>query len=125
MANRPSNPPPARAYGGAPVFAGIRITAGATTLAGCAEAWGVRSITRNGAGDYSVTLNRHKGCIAQVTLNATDTTLFHQTRTILQTDSTQTFRFVHRSVAFASVASGDALSDSFVSLDVLFYQRGE
>ena len=111
---------------GTQVVAAISILPGATTLATCRETWGISSITRNGAGDYTVVvLGKPKGTIPQVTYEASDVTLFHDVKVLLQTDSTATFRISHRSVAFASVASGHALSDSFVALNVLFLGRSE
>lgn len=116
---------PARANG-SQIISSFRFAPGVTTVAGMAEASGVSSITRNGAGDYTIVLtDRPKGFVVALSLQSADTTLFHQLREISHTDSTTTVRIVHRSVAFASVASGDALSDSFDFISAIVTKRGE
>lgn len=105
-------------------LAGIRFIPGASPT--ILEQWGVKSLTRNGAGSYTVALaNKPKGMIAKADGQENDTTTFHFTRVESQSDAAGTVTVSHKSVAFASVASGPTASDTVDEITVLIYARGE
>lgn len=117
---------PAQAHGPG-VFAACRFVPGASTAAIVTqESWGVSSIVRDSAGTYTITLRgKPKGFIAVPSHTENDTTHFHFVRVESQSDSAGTVTISHKSVAFASVASGPTASDTVDALTVLFYERAE
>lgn len=82
---------------------------------------GVISITRLGAGQYQ--LNLEGPCkqiaYAECTYIEDDTTNYHFTRVASHSAAARTVTVEHRSVAFASVASGATLSDTVDELCVI------
>lgn len=116
---------PVRAHGGEPAFAGCRFVPGASTAAIVKqESWGVQSITRDSTGVYTIKLlGAPKGFIATVGFTENDTTTYHFVRVESQSDSAKTVTISHKSVVFASVASGPAVSDTVDAITVLFYER--
>ncbi len=120
MADR-RHPAPARAYGPG-CFAAIRFVPGATPT--IQERWGIASLTRDNTGLYTIALQgKPKGFIAIPSHTENDTTHFHFVRVESQSDSAGTVTISHKSVAFASVASGPAASDTVDAITCLFYSR--
>lgn len=78
------------------------------------EAFGITSITRSGAGAYVVNLAIAPRTIimADVTVVENDTTTYHFARVESTSASAKTITISHKSVAFASVASGPTASDT-------------
>ena len=114
---------PSRAYGSA-VLAAIRFVPGASPT--IEEQWGIRSLVRNGAGDYTVSLlGKPKGFVALASYVENDTTLYHVVRVDSRSDVTNSVQVTHKSVAFASVATGPALSDTVDAITVVFLERSE
>lgn len=114
---------PARGYG-SNVVALITFVPGTTPTV--TEQWGVRSLARGGAGDYTITLlGKPKGFSAVVSIEENDTTLYHFARVESKSVSAGTVTISHKSVAFASVASGPTLSDTVDSITVVVYERSE
>jgi len=109
------------------VLAAVRFVPGATPTV--QEGWNctvARTPAGAGAGDYTVTLKgKAKGVIAQVEAQENDTTTYHFCRVESQDDAAGTIKISHKSVAYASVAAGPALSDTVDSITVLIYARGE
>lgn len=109
------------------LIAAVRFVPGATPTV--QESWMctvARTPSGSGAGDYTVTLkNKPKGMVAVAVGNENDTTTYHFVRVEEQSDSAGTVRISHKSVAYASVASGPALSDTIDSITVLVYSRSE
>lgn len=118
-------PAPAKAFGGEPCFAACRFVPGASTAAiVLQESWGIQSIVRNSAGNYTITLlGRPKGFVCVVGYHEDDTTTYHFVRVESQSDSARTVTISHKSVAFASVASGPAASDTVDAITLQFHER--
>jgi hypothetical protein len=116
---------PAKGFGYGPVFAAARFVPAATPTV--QEAWGIKSIARNGgAGLYRLTLaDKAPGFVALVAITENDTTLYHVARVESFDVAAGTIDISHKSVAFASVASGPTASDSVDSITVLVYARGQ
>lgn len=88
------------------------------------EAHGVKSITRSGAGAWTVTMAG--ACEAMVAFIAhveNDTTHYHFAEITATNASAGTFTARHRSVAYASVASGPTASDTVDQIEVLVLRR--
>lgn len=89
-----------------------------------AEAHGVRSVARSGAGAWTVTLD--SACKAMLVLIAyveNDTTHYHIAEVTATNAAAGTFTARHRSVAYASVASGPSASDTVDQIEVLVLKR--
>lgn len=88
------------------------------------EAQGVTSITRTGAGAYTLNLKEKcKALIAIIREVENDTTTYHFARVESSDAAGGTIAVSHKSVAFASVASGPTASDTVDELEVIFIQR--
>jgi hypothetical protein len=88
------------------------------------EAHGVRSVARTGAGAWTVTLD--SACEAMLVLVAyveNDTTHYHFVDVTATNAAAGTFTARHRSVAYASVASGPSASDTVDQIEVLVLKR--
>lgn len=88
------------------------------------EAHGVRSVARSGAGAWTVTLS--SPCEAMLALIAyveNDTTHYHFAEVTATNAAAGTFTARHRSVAYASVASGPSASDTVDQIEVLVLKR--
>ena len=89
------------------------------------EASGVTSVTRSGAGAYTITLTDSKvkdlQCLIQVIEN--DTTHYHVARVESISLTAGTITVSHKSVAFASVASGPSGSDTVDQLQAVITYR--
>lgn len=95
------------------------------------EAQGVSSVTRSGAGAYAVNVkDPSKELVAVVGYRENDTTTYHFVRVESYTQSTSNgitrytaINISHKSVVFASVASGPTASDTVDEITVWFIQR--
>ena len=89
------------------------------------EAEGVVSVTRTGAGLYTILLTDTKcqsiECHIQPIVN--DTTLFHFVRVESINNTAGTIAVSHKSVAYASIASGPTPSDTVDQLEALILYR--
>ncbi len=88
------------------------------------EAHGVRSVARSGAGAWTITLAG--ACEAMVALIAyveNDTTKYHFAEITATDAAAGTITARHRDVAYASVASGPAASDTVDQIEVLVLRR--
>ncbi len=112
---------------GAGPIAACRFTPGASQAAiVVSEQWGVTSITRDNTGLYTIAIaGKPKGVCAVVAVQENDATHWHVGRVESQSDSAGTVTISHKSVAYASVASGPSLSDTVDGLVVLIYGRAE
>lgn len=107
------------------ILASVRFVPAATQAAIVVnEQWGIKSITRDGAGLYTIAIfGKVKGMTAVVAVQENDTTLYHVGRVESQSDTAGTVTISHKSVAFASVASGPTLSDTADGIVVHIYGR--
>lgn len=121
-----------RAYGPDTVLAYVRWTpsgsATQTITGASAEACGVKSVTRSGAGAYVITFADKPKFIIPIGAEyvENDTTTYHFARvesTSIPTSGPATATVSHKSVAFASVASGPAGSDTVDELCFAFALR--
>lgn len=88
------------------------------------EAHGVRGVARSGAGAWTVTLDSGcAGLIAFIQHVEDDTTHFHFAEVTATSASAGTFTARHRSVTYASVASGPSASDTVDQIEVLVIKR--
>lgn len=113
-----------KGYGPETVDGVVRWAPSGDTTQTLSEARGVTGVTRTGAGAYTVQLpGGIKDIEAVVGYVDDDTTHFHfaDITSIDQTDRKIYVR--HRSVAFASVASGPSASDTVDQLIVMFSAR--
>ena len=117
---------PTRAYGSIAVAA-VRFVPAATTAAIVVqEGWGIRSITRDSTGVYTIALlGKPKGVVALTDFVENDATTYHFVRVESQSDSANTVTISHKSVVFANVATGPAASDTVDAISVVFYERSE
>lgn len=108
-------------------IAAVRFTPGASQAAvTVAEQWGVKSVTRDNTGLYTIAIfGKAKGLVAVATGQENDATTFHFVRVESQSDSAGTVTISHKSVAYASIASGPTLSDTIDAVVVYIYARGE
>ncbi len=109
------------------IQAAVRFTPGASQAAIVVqEQWGVQSITRVSTGLYDIKLQgKVKGMCAYACGQEDDTTNWHVVRVESQTDSTATVRVSHKSVVYASVASGPSFSDTIDAIVVYVYGRAD
>lgn len=116
---------PVKGFGYGNLLAAVRFVPGATPT--IQEAWGVKSVARNGgAGLYRITLaDKAPGFTVFTTYTENDTTLYHVVRTEAFSVANGTVDISHKSVAFASVASGPTASDTVDDITVLVYARGQ
>lgn len=121
-----------RAYGPDTVLAWVRWTpsgsATQTITGSSAEACGVKSVTRSGAGAYLITFSEKPKFIVPLCAECVenDTTTYHFVRvesTSVPASGPATATVSHKSVAFASVASGPAGSDTVDELYFAFALR--
>jgi hypothetical protein len=102
----------------------VRWTPSASATQTLTEAHGVLTVTRSGAGAYVVNLREPcKSLVAIVQVVENDTTLYHVARVESSSASAGTVTLSHKSVAFASVASGPTASDTVDELQVIILQR--
>lgn len=88
------------------------------------EQWGVKSVTRDGTGAYTIAVfGKVKGMTAVAVGQENDTTTYHFVRVESQSDTAGTVTISHKSVAFASVASGPTASDTIDGIVVHIYCR--
>lgn len=106
-------------------LAAARFVPGASTAAiSTLEKWGIDTITRDSTGVYTLkVVGKVKGMVAVVGYTENDTTTFHFVRVESQSDSAGTVTLSHKSVAFASIASGPTASDTVDAITVLIYGR--
>lgn len=116
---------PIKGYGFGNLIAAVRFVPGATPT--IQESWGVKTVARNGgAGLYRITLaDRPPGLVALAGYSENDTTLFHFVRVEAFSAANGTVDISHKSVAFASIASGPTASDTVDDLTVFVYSRGQ
>ncbi len=104
-------------------FAPTAYTSGTIAMT-LTEAQGVTGVSQTAAGLFTVTLaKKPKALVALVSLVENDTTLFHFARVESSSASAGTVNISHKSVAYASVASGPALSDTVDELVVVVISR--
>lgn len=112
------------AYGPETRVAYVRWAPSGSATQTLSESQGVVSVTRSGAGAYTVNLPvKPKDLIAIVQIVEDDTTLYHFARVESQSPTAGTVSISHKSVAFASVASGPTASDTVDQLEVLILMR--
>jgi hypothetical protein len=106
-------------------IAACRFTPAASTAAiVTSEKWGIDTITRDSTGVYTIKLfGKVKGMIALAVGQENDTTTYHDVRVESQSDTAGTVTISHKSVLFASVATGPAVSDTIDSICVFIYGR--
>lgn len=116
---------PVKGFGYGNLLAAVRFVPGATPT--IQEAWGVKSVARNGgAGLYRITLaDKAPGFVVKVDYNENDTTLYHVVRCETFSVTNGTVDISHKSVAFADVATGPTASDSIDAITVFVYARGQ
>jgi hypothetical protein len=109
-----------QAYGPALQLAYARWTPSGSSPQTITDAGGVSSITRTSAGLYVVNLS--EGCKAIVYAHAyhieDDATTFHFTRVQSTAAASKTITVSHKSVVYASIASGPTASDTVDELCV-------
>lgn len=109
---------------GTQFWGGCRWVPSGSALQTLAESFGVISVTRNNAGDWTALLA--PGCIditAWAAYVENDTTHYHFAEVSAINQATRQVSIRHRSVAFASVASGPALSDTVDQMALFFRAR--
>lgn len=88
------------------------------------EAQGVTSVTRSGAGQYVVNLRSPcKALVAIPSFVENDTTDYHFVRVESSSASAGTVNVSHKTVAFASVASGPTASDTVDEICLVVIMR--
>ncbi len=121
---------PVRGYGPSPVLAYAVFTpANINTAQTLTEAFGITQIIRtsNGvAGIWTVTLAQPVAAgtryVVMVNGVENDTTLFHFVR--CESQAAGSFVISHKSVAYASVASGPAATDTVDAIHIMVLQAG-
>ncbi len=105
----------------------MRFTPGASQAAIVVqESWGVTSITRDGAGLYTIKLQgKVKGMCAVAVGQENDTTNYHWVRVESQSDTAGTVTISHKTQVFASVASAPTASDTIDGIVVYIYGRAD
>jgi hypothetical protein len=117
---------PTRSYGAVAIAAGRFVPGASTAAIVTNESWGVNSIVRDGTGLYTVSLKgKPRGFVVLVSETENDTTTYHFVRVESQSDSAATFQISHKSVAFASVATGPAASDTVDGINFVVFERTE
>lgn len=108
-----------KSFGAGNVVAAVQFVPGTTPTV--LNNLGCRSVARNGgAGLYRVTLNdKYRAFVVLVGHTENDTTLYHVVRVEAYSVANSTIDISHKSVAFASVASGPTASDSVDSIEVI------
>jgi hypothetical protein len=113
-----------RCFGPRAEFAYARWTPSGDATQTLTEAHGIKSVARTGAGAWTATLDG--ACEAMLVLIAyveNDTTHYHVVDVASTNAAAGTFTARHRSVAYASVASGPSSSDSVDQIEVLVLKR--
>lgn len=109
-------------YGPAPVVARVRWSPSSSSVQTLTEACGVRSVTRSGAGVYTVNLTPgFKAVLPLVQIVDDGTTNYHWTEATATTTSTISVR--HRTHAFADVATAPTASDTVDEICVTIFGR--
>ena len=113
-----------KSFGHGNTLAAVSFVPGATPT--IIDQLGVKSVARNGgAGLYRITLNdKYRSFIAIVGHTENDTTLYHVVRVEARSFTNSTIDISHKSVAFASVASGPTASDTVDSIEVFILAVG-
>lgn len=112
------------AWGPKARLAYVRWTPSGSATQTLTEAQGVASVARTGAGAYTITLkDKCKALVAFPQEIENDTTHYHVTRVESSSASAGTIAISHKSVAFASVASGPSASDTVDEIEVLILMR--
>lgn len=118
-----------RTYGYGSLVAWARFVPSGSTLqtinnATGADSFGIKSITRNSAGNWTVALqDRPPNFIVLTREIEDDTTTYHFVRLESLSLTAGTFVVTHKSVAFASVASGPAASDTVDGIQIFVFAR--
>jgi hypothetical protein len=108
-------------------MAACRFVPGASTAAIVTqEQWGIKSITRDSTGVYTIAIfGKVKGMVAVAVAQSNDVTAYNFVRVESQSDSAGTVTISHKAVAYASVATGPSVSDTVDGICVMIYGRGE
>lgn len=104
----------------------VRFTpSGSTGAQTLTEAQGVTGVNCTAAGAYTITFAKKPQCIIPIAAREieNDTTHYHVVRVESTNASAGTAAVTHKSVAFASVASGPSLSDTVDGLCFAFLLR--
>lgn len=116
---------PLRAWGPETRMARVRWAPSGSATQTLTEAVGVSGVARTNAGLYTISLKDTKvkdlECILTVIEN--DTTHYHFARVESQSVTAGTIDISHKSVAFASVASGPTASDTVDQLQAVIFYR--
>lgn len=114
-----------KAYGPDSAIAYVRWAPSASATQTLTDALGVSSVTRSGAGDYTINFSAVPKAIAVLAAEAIDngTTVYNFVRVESTSATAGTATVSHRSVAFASVASGPSGSDTVDELCFVFLLR--
>ena len=115
-----------KAFGSQGVVAYVRwAPQAATATQVLTEACGVRSVTQTGAGAYTIKFSVKPIAIIPVSAREieNDTTHYHVVRVESTSATDGTATVTHKSVAFASVASGPTATDTVDELCFVFLLR--
>lgn len=114
-----------RCYGPDHVLAYVRWAPSGSATQTLTEAQGVSSVTRTGAGAYTITFAVKPKAIIPLSADEieNDTTTYHFARVESTSATAGTATVTHKSVAFASVASGPSGSDTVDELSFAFLLR--
>lgn len=113
-----------RVFGPKTEFAYVRWAPSGSATQTLTEAHGVTGVARTGAGAWTITLS--SACEEVIPLIAyveNDTTTYHFAEVTATSASAGTVTARHRSVAYASVASGPSASDTVDQIEVLVLKR--
>jgi len=114
-----------QAYGSGNLVAYVRWAPSASATQTLTDNFGVKSVTRSGAGQYVVNLvDKAPGLIALAQEIENDTTTYHFVRVESTSASAGTVNVSHKSVVFSSVASGPTASDTVDEIEVFVWARG-
>lgn len=114
-----------RCYGPDHVLCYVRWAPSSDSTQTLTEAQGVTGVTRSGAGAYTIAFSRIPKAIIPISHEVVenDTTTYHFARVESTSVSAGTATVSHKSVAFASVASGPSGSDTVDELCFAFLLR--
>lgn len=113
-----------KAYGPETEVAYVRWTPSGSATQTLTEAQGVSRVARDNAGAWTVTLAvKPKAMVAIVQHIENDTTLFHFSRAESTSLTAGTVTVSHKSVAYASIASGPTASDTVDEMEVIVIMR--
>lgn len=115
---------PLKVYGPETIVAYVRWAPSSADTQTLTESQGVTSVTRSGAGAYTVNLALKPKFLTPLVQHVeNDTTLFHFVRVESSSASAGTVTISHKSVAFASIASGPTASDTVDEICVVVLLR--